>query len=35
MDAFGPDQAGDKRINLIAPGESLAGNSRNEQQLRD
>jgi hypothetical protein len=23
---FGPDQTGDERINLVAPGEALAGN---------
>ena len=26
MGAFGPDQAGDQRINLIAPGKTFAGN---------
>src|SRR5665213_1811613 len=26
MGAFGPDQAGDKRINLVTPGKTLAGN---------
>jgi hypothetical protein len=26
MGAFGPDQAGDERIDLIAPGKALTGN---------